>query len=254
MDEDEYEFEFTEENPTNKLVFTIYGNKGDGKTTLALGFPGRIFCISMDHKTIAVKQNIYNNDNRIKVFDGIKYYDKSPSNILESGKKTYHYILSLLQKCNEVPDEKKPDYILIDGLEVLSGVCEMYMRKKNGLKPFQGVANLNVWKDRAFMMDEIHRLAYMGSRKGVIYTTYVNFETQDITEGNVTDMKDMPKWFGSVMMETDITIRASSTKTKEGREHFAIVMNSKYDQILKSGKSYQVTNGILPIGEFKNGK
>ena len=64
------------------------------------------------------------------------------------------------------------DWVIFDGLERLSYVAEMKMRKEGKVAPFGGISNLNLWKKRKQYMRHIHRMAMDVSRKGVIYTTY----------------------------------------------------------------------------------
>jgi len=81
-------FNFDEETiGLSKEVYTIFGNKGEGKTTFSLNpkfFPGNIVAVSFDYKTIKIKTNFYNDDKRIKVHDGKKYYNEDIDKILQS--------------------------------------------------------------------------------------------------------------------------------------------------------------------------
>lgn len=241
-EEEKIEFDFNEEENSQKLIYTIFGDKGSGKTTSALSFDGRIVAISFDHKTVTIKNNFYNNEKPIKVYDGVRYYEKTPDKILKTAKITYEYVTQILQKFVNAPEENKPDWILIDGLEIINSVCEMAMRNDRGYKPFAGISNMNDWKYRNIMMDQIHNYSYNACKKGVIYTTYSKIENLEVENGEIVLSKEIPKWFGNVMLETDIVLKTFIRQGKDGQQIYMVdVKSSKYDDLMQSGKKYFVT-------------
>ena len=236
------EFDFSEEQGTGKEVYAIYGLKGSGKTTLALSFPGKIVALSFDNKTAIVKNNFYQSDNRIKVFNATKYLEESPERYLPSSEKTYNYIMALL---DEITKEGKPDYILFDCAEVMTTVCEMVMRKRQNITPFGGIVNRNVWKERKILLAGIHRKALNNCNKGVIYTLYVN-KDEVIVEGETVKKEDVPEWVGVVMTESDFVLRTEIHYDKQiGRKCLVRVWSSKNDKKLKTGD-------IIDVTDFKN--
>lgn len=240
---EEYKFDFVEEEDNQKLIFTIAGDKGTGKTTSAMLLRKEndsMLAVSFDHKTTVIKNNMYDKNPKIKVFSGVKYLDRSPDRILPTAKKSYEYIVQLISKF-------KPSWILIDGLEVMNNICEMTMRNDRGYKPYQGVSNMNDWKYRNDMMAQLHSLCLTQAKKGVIYTTYTKVE-ELIHDGVVIERKEIPKWFGNVLQETDITFITNLGEDNEGNPQFQVkVDNSKYDKIFKSKKHYIVS---VDKGEF----
>lgn len=180
-------------------------------------------------------------DKPIKVKDGVRYFNKRPDKILETAYMTYYgYLQQLLVPFLKVP-ENAPDWILIDGLEKLSNVCEMTMRYERGYKPYQGISNLNDWKYRNDMMHELHQLCVKIAKKGVVYTTYSKVE-EVIVDGQVVQRKEIPKWFGTVLEETDITLKTIVGMDNESNTIFKVkVENSKKDNVMQTGKIYLVT-------------
>lgn len=232
-------FEFKEDTNLGKIIITIFGRKGEGKTTTAMMFPGKISVLSFDNKSLHVKINSYENTDRIKVYDAVEYYDQDPDYVTEAAIETYEYIKFLL---TNIAEKDKPHWILIDGLEILTKIAEMVMRNNHGLKPFQGVSNRNIWKERRFIIDQIHNTAAKIAKKGVIYTVYTA-KDEIVEEGTIITKKDVPKWFDSVMYETDITLQVQSVYDKvEGSKHTVTVSNSKFDQMFKTGEVIDTTD------------
>jgi len=80
-----------------KEVWLIFGDKGTGKTTVALSFPGEILVLSFDRKSAIIKHNMYNDDPRIHVFDVVKYMDYStPEKMTRAPKKHSSTLTSYL--------------------------------------------------------------------------------------------------------------------------------------------------------------
>lgn len=237
-------FVFAEtEDTTAKEVFCIFGGKGDGKTSAAFAFPGEIACLSYDRKSLQPKKFLYSNDSRIRVYDAIKFLDDDPDKLLDSCYKTYLYNIFLLEQIAK----QQPDWVVIDGLEIYSEIGEMVMRKRNGLKAFQGISNMNVWKDRKLLLKNLHLKAMAAARKGVIYTTYSR-EEQIVRDGVIMESKKVPKYVGIVMYETDYVLRAESEQTRDGKRFFLVVASSKNNSRLKDGARFDITNKMMPLG------
>ena len=217
-------FTFEEDQASEKEIFLIYGEKGSGKTSASFLFPGKIACLSFDRKSSIIKKNFFKNDERIKVYDAVKYWCEAPEEYTESSKATYDYVVFLL---NKIETEIKPDYILIDGLEILEKIAEMIMRSNNRLKPFQGISNMNVWKERQLLVRNIHNRALRSCNKGIIYTCYIK-QKEIVEEGTTISKKDMPKWTDIIVWQTDCVIRVENEPKKEGgRKFIARIDNSK---------------------------
>jgi len=222
-----------------KIVITDYGLKGEGKTGFAFSFPGRIACLSFDRKSKQVWEEMYNKDQRIVVYDAIRYLNKMSGPLwLKTADKTFKYVMLLL---DEVITPTKPDWIVIDGAEIFTQLCEMIMRYRNGLQPFQGIKNLNLWKERRMLIDQLHNKCISIAKEGIIYTTYTR-KDEVVEDGQFVTRKDVPKWIDAIMLYTDIVVRVRSKSGKDGRVFTAEIESSKTKK-MKTGKIVDITNG-----------
>jgi hypothetical protein len=188
-----------------KSVWLIFGDKGTGKTVTALSFPGNILVLSFDRKSNIIKHTFYAGDSRIRVFDVVKLMDyTTPEKMLESAERTYEAIIELLDAYPKVYGN--PDWVVIDGAQIMQQICEWTMRKRHNIGPFDGISNLNLWKERRAYMRNIHNKALNIARKGVIYTTYVE-KDRLIISGEVVHEKDVPAWVDVLISETDYVLQ-----------------------------------------------
>ena len=246
LPDDDFSFDFDEAEDSNekKEIFTVYGHKNNGKTTISYGIPNpgdKILVLSFDKKSTRPKDAPYitNGKLTISVKDAIKYLDKSSeSKYLESSRKTHAFILSLLEQAK---DKFDPDWVMFDGTEVMSGIMELVMRSKNNLKPFQGVANRSLWRERRQYIDDIHNKASKIAKKGVIYTMYSQKDEVIDQDGTVLKKVDIPKWIGSIMEETDIVIHAEAKFENNKNMFYARVEGSKLPEKYPDGM-YNITN------------
>jgi hypothetical protein len=214
-----------------KIVVTIAGEKGDGKTTTALSFPGKIAAITLDRKTGLIKD--WMKADNVDVYNGVRYYSEDSSDegtIVGAGNTTYNYIHALLSKLQE---EGKYDWIVIDGLEILHQICEQVMRFKHKLGPTDGFANLNWWKERRMFLRSIHNKALNTARRGIIYTTYLEFVTDVVDNEKTVSGKKHPKWVDVVLLETDIVLHAYSKEELTKKKYFVKVISSKRPTFIK---------------------
>jgi hypothetical protein len=212
-----------------KLIVTIYGSKNDSKTTTAYGMMesgDKIIVLSFDNKSkrpIDELDFIKNSGCEFEVLNAVKYYNKEDTDtLLLTAEMTWKLINYLLKEAAK----RNPDWILIDGTEILNGILEMVMRKRNGLSPYQGIANLNVWKERRQYLDDIHNKARDIAKKGLIYTSYID-KDEVIRDGAVIKKKDMPKWIGNMLTETDIVVRVETIYMSDKRKFMARIESSK---------------------------
>jgi len=241
------DFDYSQDKGTMKEVYCIYGLKGEGKTYLAFTFPGKIACLSFDRKSTQVKKRNFNNDDRIVIYDCIRYLDmSSPESFLKSSEKTLRYVNSLLDK---IVRPWEPDWVVIDGTEIFQRICEMTMRYRNNLMPFQGIANRNLWKERRLYISQLHNQCISIAKKGVIYTTYTDQE-KIVKDGELVTLKDVPRWIDAIMYETDTVIRVEARRDKSGHRFFATVESSK--TTIPTGAEQDITNKGISV--FLGGK
>lgn len=235
------EYDLSPEKVTLQRSFMIYALKGHGKTGLAFSFPGKIACVSLDRNSTRIKETLYNSDERITVYDGIRYLKKTSSeDWMESAVESFNYICNLLDGPIK---ESKPDWIVIDGTEILiRDVCEMTMRCRCNLQAFEGFANLNLWKERNMYADQIHMLALKYAKRGVIYTAYIDTTTLKITGGHIVEEEREPKWAANIKTQVGTVIFLKSEQTEDTREFWATVESSKNPKI-RTGAHVNITGG-----------
>jgi len=214
----------------------IYGRKGEGKTALALSYPGTVAVLSFDRQALPVKRHYYNNDPRIKVYDAILYWNRaSAEQLLETSDKTYRYINKILDHL----EKNRPDVIVIDGSEIFQHICEMVMRYRNNLMPFQGISNRNLWKARNMYIDQVFLRALRIAKQAVICTAYVD-KDEIIKEGETVIKEDVPRWVGTIMTDTRVVIRVRAVLKKDGQRFLAHIQSSK-DPRYKTGMVVDIT-------------
>lgn len=218
-------FDLSPDTGPAKITVTIGGEKGEGKTSAALSFPGRIAVISLDRKSASIKDE-YDLKN-VDVFNGVKYWVEDSTGeetITQGGANTYRYIHALL---NKFVTENQYDWIVFDGLEILHQICEMTMRYKHKIGPVDGIANMNLWKERRMFLRSIHSRALTAAKKGIIYTTYLEFVADVVENERTVAGKKRPKWIDVIMYETDITLYTYAKDDGSGRHYFVKVWDSK---------------------------
>lgn len=239
------EFDLSPDTGSTGKSMMVYGNKGDGKTTLPLSAEGSFAVICLDQQSkIIIEEFPPFADKDAIVYDAVRYYNTiDPEAKLESADKTVRYIHALLEGPIK---EQHPDWIMIDGTEILSHICEMRMRYNNNLQPFEGIRNLNVWKERNMYLDQIHMAATRVAKKGVIYTAYC--QIKEITDAVGTKKREQPKWAGDIQYKTRVVIKVESASTKDGRVFYATVESSKIAAIPTGGR--KVVGTIDKDGEI----
>lgn len=228
---------FAEETGTQaKTIYVIYGDKGNGKTTLSFSFHGEKACLSYDRKALPIKTDMFDNDKSIHVFNAIglmSYGD--PKEFSFSSEETFNYSCALLDELKN----KNYDWIIIDGTEILSRICEGAMRYRNNIAPFAGVKNRNLWKERRLYINQIHSKAVAAAKLGVIYTTYTDIE-DIIEEGETVSKKKIPAWIDVVMTESDIVIY-TELKLERGIAKYQATVNSSKRKYMRSGVTVDIS-------------
>ena len=232
-----YDFKPIEPVRQSKVIM-IYGDKGVGKTHLALSLPGKIAALSFDRKTSEVWIESFKADERIRVDDAIKYMNfASEENWLRSSVVTLDYLDKLF---DHIKEEFQPDWVLIDGVGEFIRIAEMKMRYVNNLSMTQGV-EWSYWKYRRMYIRQLHHKATACAKHGVIYTAYVDFK-EKYENGKIVETKEYPKWVDIIEEQTDVVIRVRSRMTDTGNRYIAEVESSKWARI-RSGVRVDITTG-----------
>jgi len=231
---------FTEEADT-KMVVCIHGQKGQGKTALSFGFPGKKYVLSFDRKSKRIKEYMYNNSNKIVIVDIIKFLTSQKDNYLESCVKTYECTEMAIE---EIGNRGDADWIIFDGLEVLIEMSEMKMRFDNQLLPFQGIANLSVWKDRKLNIRNIHEKAFQRVKKGIVYTTYTA-KDEIVEEGQIIAKRNIPSYIDIIMYQVDVVMESYIEFTKNKEATYKVHIKTSKIPIFKTGDVFDMTNKTI---------
>lgn len=239
-----------------KPIFTIYAQKGAGKTALALGVPGNVQALSFDGKTVEVWEDpkLYDRDERITVWDMVETYSEDPEEYwTKSASDTFDENMELL---NHIEANYKVDWFLIDCLDVFTEICEMKMRKHFKMDPFQGFAELGRWKKRKLYMRQFVNRCLQLANEGIIITAYPDMY-EYYRDGPLEVAPKVPKWTDYIMQRTDVTIRVETTYSiKERQLNFqALIYNAKgrFTATFPTGSLFDI-NGIDCIKLFWDGR
>lgn len=220
-----------------KTIYTIFGDKGTGKTSFAFQFKGKKLCLSFDRKSERIKHYLFSDSPEITVIDAIEKYKRSPAEMVVSAKIAYDSIVETINKAENY------DYIIIDGLDKLNEICEMVMRYEYKLTPFQGVPQMTYWKMRKILLSQIHELCSEKALKGVIYTTFVKIEDIAIVDGQIIERQGIPRYFDAIEEETDVLFKTITMhkNNQESLPEFKVKIISSKIPKFKTGKILNVT-------------
>lgn len=240
------DFDLSPEEPSLQQTYMYYGLKGSGKTVQAMSHPGKIACISFDKKSSKVKEIVYDGDDRITVYDGLRYLNKATTKSwLNTAVDTVQYIFNLLDGPIRKSD---PDWVIIDGFEVFARTCEMSMRAVENVPIFSGV-NWPLWRERNMFTDNAHNLALDIASHGVVYTAYIQETTEVIENGAIVEKAYEPKWGANVKLQVDVVVKTMSKQQEDQREFWVVVESSKSPDV-KTGARVNVTDaGVQKLWE-----
>jgi len=250
----------------SKVVTTVYGAKGSGKTTFvlqsALYLPRDhvILAISFDGQTMPIKQALsrqHGNQvgNRIIVKSGVADYPRvTPKDWQVKSFESVKKVLGLLKKVSQLPEKKRPYIVLLDGMEILSKMCEQVMRYKYGLDAFSGFGERTRWHYRTFLMDAVHDHALQATRRHLVYTTYPTIVDKTTKNGEVIDREESPRWLGNMEKKTDTVIRTdrvtiaptinvSQSRQAQSNQDVAMISRAVFYATIDSSKRFPEYTG-----------
>ena len=222
-------------------VYTIYGNKGNGKTFLCYSFPGDIAVLSFDGKSYSIKKHQYDNEERIRVYNAREKLDETSAEAwLRTSDLTLRHVNNIVEQLSNgtLP---KPDWIVIDGQDAYTQISEMTMRYRNNLQPYQGIPNPSIWKERRQYLRQLHYSALKAAKRGIIYTVYIDSKPSQIVAGNVVQQREKPKWLDVVESESDIVLKVESDVTENGSVYNCYVDSSKTRMPLNNSSKFDIS-------------
>ena len=222
-------------------VYTVYGDKGNGKTFLCYSFPGDIAVLSFDGKSYSIKKHQYGNDSRIRVYNAREKLDETSAEAwLRTSEITFRHINEILEQLGngKLP---KPDWIIIDGHDQYTQIAEMTMRYRNNLQPYQVIANFVIWKERRQYLRQLHYKALSSAKRGIIYTAYVNSKPSKVDFGQTIKQKEKPAWFDVVESESDVVLRVEADVGENGTAYSCYVDSAKTRTPLNNQSKFDVS-------------
>ena len=233
--------------PQSKDIIGVYGDKNTGKTTTVYGLiaPGSsVKVLSFDTNSVLPMELDYIKEKNlnIQVLDSLRPYDRSTAeDMLRTSKIVCDWNTFLL---NVIKEKNETDWIVVDGIEQYTEICENAGRLELKIDKFQGVVNQNLWKIRNMLIDNLHDKCVASARCGVIYIMYPKTDTTLVRMGQVIESKEVPKWVSKVMKETQVQIHTVREMVKDDAHYFAIIESSKKEKKYPPGK-YDVTGTTL---------
>lgn len=160
----------------------------------------------------------------IHVWNGVYYYTTATPQLKTlSAEATYMYLLKLL---DNVIAPMNPDYIILDDMEKINIICEMTMRKRNGMSAHEGFKNRNLWKERNDYIDHIFGRCVDHSRVAPIFTTYFKMQEVEDKETGKKNIKE-PAWVDRVKKETNTVIHLDYGIEEGKNVWYGIVQSAK---------------------------
>jgi hypothetical protein len=234
--------DYDSEGYGDKVSITVVGEKGEGKSTLALAFSGSKLVISYDRMAKANKYKMRDPEN-IKIIDPMPIFDSSSATKKrDSMARIYEYLVGVEEYPNGprvggLLNEHEPvDWIIHDGTDILMEICEMVMRAKHDLLPAQGV-EWNLWKDRKYAIQDVYHKSLSLARKGVIFTTYFDEKSYDEDITGQKKKKQLPKWMDIILHQTLHTLVPHT----QGENFFLFVAQSKSVKKDVTRKTFDIT-------------
>src|SRR3990172_2318608 len=231
------EFTLEEAKGQDKEIYTIHGDKGSGKTTMAFRFKGHKYCLAFDNKSARIKHNIYGDSKDIYIIEALKHYERTPEMMTVSAITTYKYIAWVIDQIGEKSD---CDWIIIDNLQRLAEVAEMCMRNDHKLSPFQGFSQQSFWKLRRVYLQRLHQKALGVAKRGLIYTCYSKSEDTEIVDGQVQRRKQVPQYVDVIEEDTDTVFQTLISNGDQGTRFMCRIITSKIPKY-KTGQLLDVT-------------
>lgn len=192
--------------------------------------PTIFYAISMDGKTFKPAKRSKSPTKVIHVIDGRKHYRESTDVYrLLSSSLTQRYIDHLLlikisADCKKRYGIEKPDFIVIDDLQILQSIYNHAMRQYFQLGVYDQV-DWKKWTLRNQYVNTTHQFANELCNESLIYCTYEKWQDKEREDKSKFALKS-PAWAGDIEKKTDTLIEVSYVEA-ETMEFFAQVKSAK---------------------------
>ena len=230
-----------------KVVISIGGDKGAGKTSLALALPGRKLILSYDNLKAIRNISLMGEDGNVVVVDAVEHFSERNDVFQKSAVDSYYYVESVLDRAVETWGEV--DWVIHDGASVLTEMADQLARVsyaehvKDG-KAFTAFApvgkdNNMFFRIRNNHINNIHHKSFDVARRGVVYCTYAYYD-KEIRDGEVHNTgKKHPAWVSRIKEHTDIAVVIDEVVSEIAIDRFAIIDYTKLPGH-ETNKSYKI--------------
>lgn len=238
----------------DKICYILCGEKGNCKTTTALGFNGKIRAFSWDGKTKSIWENWYNKDSRIKITDVREMIIRTKGQWRYTSSQAVERVKLIIES---IP-KNKYDWFFHDSIDDYAKTCEMKMRYKHNLSVFQGVSERGLWNERFEDLCEIYDTSVEKSKYGIILTCMLDLvDVQE--EGEDFTKVWRPAWTKFFEKEGDIIgylnlrrIRIKNINRIKNKLELSIISSKRDKQLFKTGELIDLTNISISDWAKKN--
>lgn len=230
----------------------IFGQKGSGKSSIALSVPGNILGITFEKRGNLLRPwtKIFTNADRMQLFGVSEYINRTTmASYRDTSNEVYLKVCKLLNRARIL--ERKFDWVLIDGLQATQKLSTLRMKKLNDIGAFDNLPTkkLTKWGERTVYLENlVIDLASSVSTKGVIITSQnVEHKAMFLTKEEID----------AGMKEEDIPVKEPAWKEKVKDDVDTIMYTEMVEKKLGANRSMikryvTVTSNKLGGGEGKH--
>ena len=210
----------------------IFGQKGSGKSSIALSCPGNILGITFEKRGNLTRPwtKIFSNSDRMQLYGVSEYIQRTTMTLYRNtSNNAYLKVCELLERARKL--EHKFDWVLIDGLQATQKLSTLRMKKLNDVGAFDNLPKnlLTKWGERSVYLENlVIDLASAASTKGVIITSQnVKHKAMFLTKEEIA----------KGMKEEDIPEKEPAWKEKVKDDVDTIMFTNMAEVVLGAGRS-----------------
>lgn len=215
------DFDLSPATLEGSVPWCIFGGKGVGKTTLSMGLHGevKVTHLNFDNTAVRIKNSRYSNS-KVTVLDAARYINEL--DMVRTGALTLKYV-------KELVIANPADVIVVDPLQSLVECAEAQMRQDAKIDTFIKGVEFQVWKQRKFILRELHHFFSSRAKLAVIYVTNedTKVEKEDFVEKTT---RTVPRWMDIIEDQCLVVVHVFTRITPAGMRRFARIESSKLDK------------------------
>lgn len=238
-----------EDRQSSKPILFIYGDKGDGKTVVALGksmLGDTVYSLSFDAMTgeNIADPKLFSDSKLLHNWDVNKKLVKyPPEGWAQSAHDTFdfaHAVLDLIEK----EHAGNVDWLLLDGWDGYKEICAMRAKHRYKIQYDKNVPEDNkaFWSVRNVLLDSVPSRMQQLANKGVLVTSYI-YRAKKIVDGVVVATKELPSWAGKIMTHSQLKLLVDKRGFGDNRVYRVLVDSPKgvLNGMFQDGYWYNVT-------------